>query len=804
MSILQAYQAASIKTADNLKTVAQSATMRDLSHLSLPEIDAITRLISEIAPAGNIPGVILSGLARLPGRTPPLQTVRRDIGLLFRGVEQMLDRAIYSTMFAGPAAVIWGYQNLLRLAGKDPEDSFPEGIWQFYVDYALRDDTARHATETHGFDTALRQHHIQISAVDRITAWSMTAIHCLHQYDHLLANEWRERMALALLCRLTSGRPGLNSYTQLYTDWLKQIPYQRGRDAGAEEDYPHYRRRKFDIFLNQTLRDLPADLRAEWQRQLVAAEQNDLPAYQRQMSILGYLSPDAYGETRTPLPIEQINVGLVYRGRYYLLPVCAPGSNRPSGVETVRTQVAALLATLPDGPAASLTGLATCRRSAQAALREHFNPVLLSSLDALRHAPVILNCDPRPLRLPLSLLRQSERGVGDHALTIFDTGETLVFDLSHIFFDGIWGVALAEILTNEALSWAVYLSSLPAAQPAAACPAALKFKFRPAESERIRQALQVTPEAGAETSTVDLKLFAQMRKVFKKRSDLLNLTVNDLLVLYRAIHAVTYRPDARLLEDMEALNATPEEREASAQALRALEEVTRSMPAVLIPVDASQGEPRQRLYPMTFEVPLAELDLLQLHTRTLAALAVYQASGVDEREVAFHNFHDLRRVYLSTLAGFGEVMNKAKQIAASGESFSVGSVKLLAHLPAPLQRLLDQVPDRVELLNDLMKGREVFSNVGAVAPGSTLQRFISAKDDNDKKIFSWGVITDSSGCMHISLRDFRPHVASLQALGRLDLANRITQDYLEAYARGLNAYLRELQQIAIVSREAAL
>ena len=84
----------------------------------------------------------------------------------------MLDKAVYGAFFAGPAAVIWGYQNLLKLAGKDPQTSFPEGTWQFYVDYALREDTARHANEIHGFDTVLTQHQISLDLADRMTAWA--------------------------------------------------------------------------------------------------------------------------------------------------------------------------------------------------------------------------------------------------------------------------------------------------------------------------------------------------------------------------------------------------------------------------------------------------------------------------------------------------------------------------------------------------------------------------------------------------------------------------------------------------------
>jgi hypothetical protein len=60
----------------------------------------------------------------------------------------------------------------------------------------------------------------------------------------------------------------------------------------------------------------------------------------------------------------------------------------------------------------------------------------------------------------------------------------------------------------------------------------------------------------------------------------------------------------------------------------------------------------------------------------------------------------------------------------------VSAIKLLAHLPKPMQRLLDQIPQRFDVLNDIIKGREVFSNVGAVAADSTLTRFMTAKDDN--------------------------------------------------------------------------
>jgi hypothetical protein len=234
-----------------------------------------------------------------------------------------------------------------------------------------------------------------------------------------------------------------------------------------------------------------------------------------------------------------------------------------------------------------------------------------------------------------------------------------------------------------------------------------------------------------------------------------------------------------------------------------LKSARRINPAILIPLDASQRSPRARLYPMTFEVPLGDLDLLYLHAGTLAALAAYE-QGSGDRTALYAEFDRLQRTYLATLAGFGAVLSRAKEFALRGESASVGSLKMLAHMPAPLQRLLDRVPSQFDSLNDIIKGREVFSNVGAVAKTSTLTRFITAKDDNDKKTLAWGVITDAKGVLRLTLRDFRPQVSRLAACGQRDLARRLTQDYLDAYVRGLNQFILELRRITLASRETRL
>jgi hypothetical protein len=800
MDMRKRYTEVSIKTADSLRSIAQSQSIRELSRLTLPEIDAVVNQVARVIPAGNVPGMILSGLARLPGRRLALETTRQDINLLFKGVEQTLDKAVYSAFFAGPAAVIWGYQSILKLAGQDPDDSFPEGVWQFYIDYALREDTARHANETHGFDTILNQHQIRLSAVDRVTAWVMAAIHCLHQYNHLLENEWHERVYTFLLREVTRNEPDADRYARLYREWEKQRPYGRGSDTAAGDSYPQYRRIKFDHFLEDATSDLRHDFRREWIKQVRVAEERDLPAYQRQMSVLAYLEPGPYGETHRATPLQRAHVGLIHQGCYYLIPVCSPGMDQPAEVETVRTQVTALMKYPSDTPPAHLSDLARVKRSALSKLRDKMSQTVLKELDMLRLAPILLNCDQRPISLPLSALRQAERGIGDHALTIFDTGETFVFDQSHIFFDGAWGASFAEIMTNEALSWAVYLNTLPPAQASQTWPYALSFQFQARELDSIRHAPMVTTEASAETDAVNLKAILALRKRFKQRNDLLQLTVNDLLVLYRAIHAATYEPDPGLIAALQDLTHDNMSQQAAQAALKAIEVSTQVNPVIVIPVDASQRAPRDRLYPMTFEVPLNDLDLLSLHQRVTEALDAYKnASG--DRTALYARFDQLQRVYLSTLAGFGAVMSKAKEIALTGESASVGTIKLLAHMPTPLQRLLDQIPGRFDVLNDVIKGREVLSNVGAVAQASTLSRFITAKDDNDKKTLAWGVITDAEGVMRMSLRDFRLHVGMLEAVGHKELATRIVQDYLDTYAHGLNNFVRDLQRITLASRE---
>ena len=781
-----AQERATIETVESLQKVARSLARQKLTQLTLPEVDAVVDQVAKIIPAGNVPGMILSGLTRISGKNVQPQKAKQDINILFKEVPSFLEHMKYQALFATPARIIWGYQNLLKLAGKDPESAFPEGIWQFYVDYALREDTARHANETHGFDTILHANNIHLNKVDRLTAWVMASVMCLHQYHSLLASEWYERTSLWLLQEVMGT-------TDLYTAWEKQKPY--GRDAeGANYDYPGHRRLKFAQFLTPITDEMPHSKYAEWDESLNELIADSLPAYQKQMSILAYLEASPFGETRIPYLLRQAKLGIIHEGNYFLLPVCEPGTSKPLDVRTARSQLARLLAGHYE-PTSGLADIARLRRADVLSLRKKANPTLQTDLEKLQFAPILINSDKRDGSSLLSEVRQGERGIGDHALTIFDTGKTFVFDQSHIFFDGTWGAALAEIMTNEALSWAVYLTLLsPAPKASFQSYVKLDLPREPSDEQMIRQARQVSPESGAENSTVDLKACLNLRGYFQERSDLLKLTMNDLLVLYRTIHAVVYQSSSRLQTEIEMFkNEMPDTAE---QILHALEMSKNVNPSILIPVDASKRLPRDRIYPLNVEVPLAELDLLNLHTNTIHALTEYE-SATRHNEMLYKIFSELQRRYLATLSGFGTILAKAKTIAVQGESASVGAIKLLAHLPTPIKQLLDKVPARYEKLNNLIKGTEVLSNLGAVAISSSLTRFITAKDDNEQKQLTWGIMTNAQGVMYITLRDFRPHVALLHKIGKRELANLISQDYLDVYVQGLNTFVQEVTRIAI-------
>jgi hypothetical protein len=434
--------------------------------------------------------------------------------------------------------------------------------------------------------------------------------------------------------------------------------------------------------------------------------------------------------------------------------------------------------------------LAESPRSLQRQLRGELDPDTQGELVALRRAPIVLNWDRRSHELPLAYVRRGRRGIGDHPLTLFITDQSMVFDQSHIFFDGMWGLAVAEIITDSAIHWFHRLDSGRAVALEMPSPKPLSLNSQPPRGSEVKSKNRLD-EAAAEAVGVEMRRLLRLRKWLLQRG--VRLTVNDILLLYRFFHCAWYQPSRTLTQALEAFQSRASSNEAQA-AGRAIEDTLARLketnPALLIPMDASNVSPQERVFPTTFRNPLTEI-----RERFVIAQDHYRAYHAHPDADHWPAFDQARRELLTYLKAFGELMDTLKAVTMRGESFNTASIRLLAHMPPSMQNLLDQIPQRIGVLNEIIKGNEVFSNVGRVAPGSSLTRFISAKDDGQTKELIWGILTDDQGQMHITLRDFRPFVPQLVALGETELADLLAKDYLESYVQGLNRFVVEVSNL---------
>jgi len=852
----EAYYKAAAHTLASLHQVMPPAELTRFSNRPSAEVEALQEQVAQVIPAGNIVGLVLGGLIRVRGRTLPAEQAKSDVSALLRGIEmlprQILPNTLYGTFFVGPAAVLAGYQKILALAGKDPESAFPEGLWQFYLEFALREDSARHANETTRFQSALTEYELNLSPIDQLAAWVCAVSQIYFQYDDLLYNEWRERVYLSLLKQAAeaANQSRALAFRKLPQAWATQRPYRRGQDAAPDETYSVYRRRRFDKFLQNRLEALPAT-QSTWVQETYAARlEQELDAYQRQMSILVTLDPDRYRENRSSLSLWQARIGVIFQNCYYLLPACqtdaagqlvlfetrAPDSSaqvlqsnlngdlydksgrflrvdrtghvyetesgrsrgylQPIPFQAVRRHMAAIFnhQTLPGPmPSARLDDqLIAIRRTEQERARKTLQtPLVRQELAALKYAPVIINWAEQASSKPLAYIRKEKRGIGDHALTIFRTNNSIVFDQSHIFFDGAWGTALAEILTGEAVAWAVYFNDLPPLEPAPQIPYHLRLAAEPS-LEKFPKV--ITTEVSAENIEIDMKALYALRKLLSKRHpDLKPVnTVNDLLILYRCHFGHLYRPSSQIEDALFELRAqsTPEAEEVYKLINEVLAKSQASNPSIMIPMDASATSPRERLCPTTFRNPFT-----QLWSKYQSASIALDRYTIRPAPADWAVFSEARYSLLVQLDHFGQLLRAHKRVALEGESTSTATMKLMAHLPDSLLKLLDEIPRRIDILNEVIKGEEVFSNVGRVDRGSSLTRFISAKDDNENKTLVWGILTDDKDILHLSLRDFRPHVAALQQLGRIDLAELMLQHYVDSFAQGFNEFVAHLLDI---------
>lgn len=814
-------------------TQVDADTLQRLTRLTLPEIREIQQEIAHVLPAGNLPAFILNGLMQLKGRKISAERVRQDITALLRSLE-LLPQGLFGVVIGGPAALLHAYQKLLQLAGKDTESAFPQGMWQFYLEFGLREDTARHTNETVGFHRALP---VPRDPVAEAAAWVSVAIHLLYDYDDLLRTDWREHVRLRLVLEEaeSAGIHDKPPFSTLVRDWNTARPYHA---PTTDVPYLRYRLETFEQFIAPRIAALDRAAHARIRTRFEARCKTELPPYLEQMTLLAALTPETHKEHKTYYPLSRTFVGLIWQEQTYLLPVCqrnsagSPlcypleggpiplyadsdgalcdaagvtletdrggriwyrGSKQPLGMLRPPTpeMILAWVDAVLHAPRAATTCdldlmLTGAPRAAQSPLRARLPAATQKTLDRLRRAPILINWDLQRGEQPLAHIRKGRRGSGDHALTLFRTAESMVFDQSHIFFDGMWGMAIAEIMTGDAIdAYRGLMRTSPAPECGAVTPLALH-----STPEVIAQAGKSAPayEAAAESAAIDTRELAHLRQWLEQRG--VRLTVNDLLLLYRGFHATKYTVSAPVQRELGALRARLDARRYQAlqdSIAQTLTHDRETNPALLIPMDAGNVAPKARLFPTTFRNPLPTII-------PLFAEVQEHYTGYRLKQDAAHwdTFDEARRRLLAHLKAFGGFLDTLKAITMRGESFNTATLRLLGHLPPSVQHILDQIPQHIGVLNEVIKGNEVFSNLGRVAPHTSPRRFTSAKDDGATKELVWGILTDDTGAMHISLRDFRPFVPLLYAADAAPLADRLAQDYLDSYVAGFNRFVGEL------------
>jgi hypothetical protein len=342
------------------------------------------------------------------------------------------------------------------------------------------------------------------------------------------------------------------------------------------------------------------------------------------------------------------------------------------------------------------------------------------------------------------------------------------------------------------------MEDLPLVKAPSLRPTTIDLMTPDKASSGLRRLVSLPREISAEISFNMDEQFQAVREALKQRHNELRLTVNDFLILYRALHNQRYEPSVALIQTLQELSqmGNSAQRAAADSTLEQLRGLRHTNPAFLIPIDATALDPKERIYPVTFRPQAPWTDLGVQHALTWQVRQTLKnASSHRDHQLAWNIFSEERTKYLEMLRMFNLLMLRYKEVALAGQSFSTRTLKILASVPKRLQSWLNHIPDRIDLLNDMLKGTEVFSNVGRVADSSSLSRFMTAKDDNEKKVLCWGIMTRADNTMVITLRDFRPWVVALRDAGVPHIAQLVTQDFLDGYVEGLYHFLSQLNYI---------
>jgi len=801
----------------------------DLSEHQLKELESYYD-------SGSLSGFVRSGIALIGARRVRPRDASDDEG----SSEPIRDKILFYVLVVCPAVLLTIFHRLREALLEIPW-AFENGTWQFYLQFGLREDLGHHTNETVGYQAYRASAGTES---DDLTAWVLSLIQFVWGYEDLMGLIWEEATYIRLVDN-AAYKYGLMEdplYRRLGRNWEIARPYE----APLNGTYTDVRRRAFYEFIEPRLIRMPAGVRTQVEREVERLQLVEKADYQRQMSLLARMRPGRFLDDKVFIPLWDASIGVVFKGQYYFIYVAAHDQEgnpigftaggkgislrseggslfSPEGDEltwkrdqlylkdggewfasldvspiaVVKAHLDSVFGQDGDGPFSFDPGkavdilLAETPRSVQGKLRKLLPADSRVVINRLHHSPIILNWDEHERDASLAELRRTQRGIGDHAITVIRTKESMLFDQHHAFFDGTWAAAMAEVLTNVAVQWHKRVQTISTSD-LESTPAPVRMVASPdfiREAEKHRQ----IEEIAAETTIPGVQQVFELRKMLNKQGT--NLTVNDLLVIARIFHAAHYRPSANIQAQIDTLRES-----GSVLDSRLVQSIERSLergritnPALLIPVDATLVAPKERIFPITFRNISDELvwawdaawESYQAYRRIEPPTSV-------EGYTAFHNFKTQYEQLLMGLQGFSHILAANKSVALRGKSINVAVMMLLCKLPPAIQYLLRSIPEQFPVLNEVIRGDEVYSNIGRVAAGSSLTRFISAKDDGNTKALVWGIMTDDEGQMVVTMRDFRPHVKPLVRSGYSDLAREMARDYVVSYTTDLISLVARL------------
>ena len=306
------------------------------SLISIAERNELIDQISQIIPAGNVLKYIANSLLQSQKGDVGLTTGRSHINSLYRSLSFMRD----SITFMGPAAVLVGYNLLLQLTGHDIATYIPDGTWQFYVEFGLREDTGRHQNETTAFQQLVTGRNTPPDEETQLTAWVLASNYIITNYERLLEMKWEENVRLRVIEETTK-------LPNLYSSWQSLRTFA---SPDLQTDLIAHRVQNFNQFCDYHLSRVSKQQWNNYAQTWYAPELQEERGrnrrnYVRQMSIHRHLEPSEYNDERVPVELNQLHIAVIHRDNYYLLPL-TPANN----LNAIAQQFATIQAILKNHP----------------------------------------------------------------------------------------------------------------------------------------------------------------------------------------------------------------------------------------------------------------------------------------------------------------------------------------------------------------------------------------------------------------------------------------------------------------------